>query len=88
MARLYETKNEQFSRELKAFYAGVDPAPVAVPPKKTARRTANVPPGGYVTNEDLVVFPRYQTPEQFYRKQADQFKKVYKTIKRVTGATT
>lgn len=88
MSRLYETKNEQFSRELADYYAGRTPDPVAVPPRAARRRSISLPPGGYVTNEDLVAFPRYQTPEQAVRKQVEQFKKAYRTIKRVTGANT
>jgi hypothetical protein len=87
MARLYETKMEQYSRELKAFNAGVAPDPAPVPPRSTRRRSANVPPGGYVTNEDLVVFPRYQTPEQAVRKQVEAFKRTYRKIKSASGAT-
>lgn len=88
MARLYETKNEQFARELADLYAGRPSEPAAFPPRTRRRRSRTARDPLYVTNEDLVVFPRYQSTEQQYRKVADAAVRSVRHFRRVTGGFT
>lgn len=87
MTRIYETVNEQKARELKSFYASGVADPADFPPPRASHKSKSdlgVSPFGYVTTEDLVRFPRFQTVEQTIRRQVDQAKRRMRAFTRLT----
>lgn len=87
MTRIYETVNEQKARELKAFYASGVADPADFPPPRAQHRSKSelgVSPFGYVTTEDLVKPPRYQTIEETIRRQVNVAKRRMRAFTRLT----
>lgn len=87
MTRLYETVNEQKARELKAFYASGVADPAGFPPPRASHRSKKdlgVSNFGYVTTEDLVRFPRFQTIEATIRRQVELRKKQMRAFARMS----
>lgn len=87
MTRLYETVGEQKARELKAYYASGVADPASFPPPRAQHRSKSelgVSNFGYVTTEDLVKPPRYQTIEETIRRQVNLRKKQMRTFARMS----
>lgn len=87
MARLYETVAEQKARELQAYYAGEIADPATFPPKTRSRRARTKFDGIYVTNEDLVTHPRYQTAEAMVRKAVNEGLRSVRAFNRISRAS-